>query len=96
MIKHIVFFKINIEKKEKELSKLKAMIENLGDLIPSVIKIEAGLNISPRDSAYDIALLSEFRDKEGLEKYQKHPKHLKLIEHLKKLDRDIAVVDYEI
>ncbi len=96
MIKHIVFFKINIEKKEKELSKLKVMIENLSDLIPSIIKIEAGLNISPRDSAYDIALLSEFRDKEGLEKYQKHPDHIKLIEYLKKLDRDIAVVDYEI
>ncbi len=96
MIKHSVFFKINVETKEKELSILKVMIENLGDLIPSIIRIEAGLNISPRDSAYDIALLSEFIDKEGLENYQKHPEHIKLIEYLKKFDRDIAVVDYEI
>ena len=94
MIKHIVFFKINAEKKEKELSTLKEMIENLGDLIPSIIKIEAGLNFSPRENAYDIALVAEFKNKEGLEEYQIHPDHVKLIEHLKKLDREIAVVDY--
>ena len=95
MIKHIVFFKINAKKKETELSKLKEMIENLGNSIPSIIKIEAGLNFSPRESAYDIALVSEFKNKEGLAEYQIHPEHVKLIEHLNKLDRDIAVVDYE-
>ena len=96
MIKHIVFFKIKVEKKEDELSKLKEMIENLRDLIPSIIKIEAGLNFSPRESAYDIALVSEFKDKEGLAEYQINTEHVKLIEYLKNLDREIAVVDYAI
>lgn len=94
MIKHIVFFKIKSENKEKELIKLKSMIEDLSDSIPSIVRIEAGINISPRDTAYDIALVSEFKDREGLEAYQIHPEHKNLIEQLHKLDREIAVVDY--
>ena len=94
MIKHIVFFRIKSEKKEEELKILKKMIEDLGDSIPSLIKIEAGINFSTRDTAYDLALVSEFHDREGLKAYQVHPEHLKLIDHLKKLDRELAVVDY--
>lgn len=95
MIKHIVFFKIKAEKKQEELKILQKMIEDLGESVPSVVNIEAGLNFSQRESAYDIALVSEFRDKEGLQAYQEHPEHQKLIAKLKTLDRELAVVDYE-
>jgi len=94
MIKHIVFFKINTQNKESDLLELKRMIDELAISIPSVINIEAGINFSQRESAYDIALFSEFKDKKGLKEYQEHPEHVKLISHLKKLDREIAVVDY--
>lgn len=94
MIKHIVFFKINTQNKEKVLKELKKMIDDLGTSIPSVVKIEAGINFSPRESAFDLALFAEFKDKKGLTEYQIHPEHVKLIDHLKKLDREIAVVDY--
>lgn len=96
MIKHIVFFKINTENKENELIELKKMIEMLGKNIPSVVSIEAGINFSPRESAYDIALFAEFNNKKGLFDYQEHPEHMKLIQHLKKLNREMVVVDYEV
>ena len=95
MIKHIVFFKINVDNKPEELRKLKSMIEDLGKTVPDVIKIEAGINFSERDAAYDIALVSEFRDRKALAAYQVHPEHQKLVEYLKGLDREVAVVDYE-
>jgi len=95
MIKHIVFFRIKSEQKEKELENLKSMIEKLKDSIPSILKIEAGINISPRETAYDIALVSEFENAEGLKEYSVHPEHQKLIARLHELDREIAVVDYE-
>jgi len=96
MIKHIVFFKINTENKENDLIELKKMIDMLGKTIPSIVNIEAGINFSPRESAYDIALFAEFYDKKGLSEYQEHPEHIKLIQHLKELNREIVVVDYEV
>ena len=94
MIKHIVFFKIKAQNKKEELEELKKMIDNLAKTIPSVVTIEGGINFSPRESAFDIALLAEFEDKKGLMEYQEHPEHIKLIHRLKKLDRELAVVDY--
>jgi len=96
MIKHIVFFKINTQNKENDLIELKKMIEILGKTIPSIVSIEAGINFNPRESAWDIALFAEFNDKQGLSEYQDHPEHIKLIQHLKKLNREIVVVDYEV
>lgn len=96
MIKHIVFFKINTQNKSGDLIELKKMIENLGSTIPSIVSIEAGINFSPRDTAYDIALFATFRNKKGLSDYQEHPEHLKLIQHLKQLNRELVVVDYEL
>lgn len=96
MIKHIVFFKINTQNKDKDLLELKKMIEMLGKTIPSIVSIEAGINFSPREAAWDIALFAVFNDKKGLSEYQEHPEHIKLIHHLKKLNREIVVVDYEV
>ncbi|MCK4922332.1 MAG: Dabb family protein [Bacteroidales bacterium] len=94
MIKHIVFFKIKTQNKQEDLKELKKMIDDLGTSIPSVINIEAGINFSPRESAFDLALFAEFNDEQGLKEYQVHPQHVKLIDHLGKLDKEIAVVDY--
>ena len=75
MIKHIVFFKIKTQNKQEDLKELKKMIDDLGASIPSVIKIEAGINFSSRESAFDLALFAEFNDEQGLKEYQVHPQH---------------------
>ncbi len=94
MIKHIVFFRIKSEKKEEDLENLKHMIENLKNTIPGILSIEAGINISPRETAYDIALVSEFENETALKEYAAHPEHQKLIARLHELNRELAVVDY--
>lgn len=94
MIKHIVFFKINHKNKETELKLLQKMIRDLKEKIPFISHIEAGINISPRESAFDIALVAEFKNEDDLKKYNIHPDHLELIKHLKSLNRELAVVDY--
>ncbi len=96
MIKHIVFFRFpGLEEKEAFLHELKSRIENLGQKIPEIQHIEAGLNFSDRETAYDIALVSEFKSREDLDIYRTHPDHLTLIDFLNQHKRDIAVVDYE-
>lgn len=95
MIKHIVMFRFqNIENKENTLKMLKSMIEDLKNKIPEVQHIEAGINFSEREVAYDIALISDFKSKEDLEIYRVHPDHVALVDFLKQYNYEVAVADY--
>lgn len=99
MVKHIVFwtFHENADGRSKE-ENIREAVKLLGSLrskINSVKHLETGVNIVPRNEAYDLALYCEFDDIAGLEEYQQHPEHLKVIEFLRKVRDKRAVVDYE-
>lgn len=98
MIKHVVFFRLKESDipglKEKQLEELKYYIENLGKTIEVITAIEAGINISDRDAAYDLALISDFKSEEDLRKYNAHPEHQKVVSFLEEIKKEIAVVDY--
>jgi hypothetical protein len=96
MIKHIVFFRFpELNDKSEFLTEFKIRIEDLSEKIPEIVHIEAGLNFSDRDTAFDIALVSEFKSHQDLDIYRTHPDHLKLIDFLNQHKRELAVVDYE-
>jgi hypothetical protein len=98
MIRHIIMFKLkdfgseNIKK--QKLDDLKKMIDELGLTIKEIVSIEAGINFSTRDVAYDLVLMSIFKTKEDLILYSAHPEHQKLVEFLKDIKLSSAVVDY--
>ena len=56
---------------------------------------EVGINVNPSERASDVVLLSEFESIESLKKYQVHPDHKKLVEHLGHLTAETRVVDYK-
>ena len=99
MLKHIVFFRLkdgeNPGEKEIRLNELKTMIEALPDKIDVILSMEAGINISGRDTAYDLALISEFRNAQDLAIYNAHPEHQKVVDFLKNIKKELAVVEYE-
>ncbi|MFW5644847.1 MAG: Dabb family protein [Bacteroidota bacterium] len=96
MIKHIVFFRFpGLKEKKTFLNDFKKRIEELGQKIPQIEHIEAGINFSDRETAYDVALVSQFNSKDDLDIYRTHPDHLALIDYLNQHKREIAVVDYE-
>ncbi|MCD4772567.1 MAG: Dabb family protein [Bacteroidales bacterium] len=96
MIKHIVMIKLKEGKDKKENAiKLKNNLEALTESIPGLLKMEVGLNISGKPSAYDLVLTSKFNNPDDLDKYRVHPEHVKVVDFLKKIVENIAVVDYE-
>ncbi len=99
MIKHIVLWKLkeNAEGRPKpEASReLKAALEGLKGKIPELRALEVGVNFNPADTASDVSLYTEFKSREDLEKYQKHPEHLKVAEIVRKLTAERRVSDYE-
>lgn len=100
MLKHIVLWKLkeNVEGRSKaETAKeLKAALEGLLGKIREIQALEVGINFNPADTASDLSLYTEFKSREDLDKYQKHPEHLKVVELVKKLTMERRVSDYEL
>lgn len=99
MIKHIVMWKLQDEvqgKTKAENAKIiKESLEGLKDKVETLINIEVGINLNKSEQAYDVVLYSTFNSLEDLEKYQKHPEHLKVATFVRSVVKSRVVVDYE-
>jgi hypothetical protein len=80
--------------REENASKLKTMLENLQGKIPEIKRLEVGIDFNRSEAASDVALYSEFTNKEALEKYQQHPEHMKVVAFVKEISSERRVVDY--
>jgi len=97
MLRHIVMIKFSDRLTLNEVSiKVKGMIEKLLDDIPELKKMEVGLNVNSKPSAFDLVLTSEFEDENGLNTYWEHPEHQKVLDYLQSVMEKAAVVDYYI
>ena len=73
---------------------LKERFEGLAGLIPGLLKIEVGVDVSRIDYACDVVLYSEFDSHEALAAYATHPEHLRVRRELGDLRIARHQVDY--
>lgn len=99
MIKHIVLFKFKedlpTEEKKNKSEKIKTDLEALVEKVETLRKMEVGININP-DEDYDLSLVSEFDDMNGLKAYAIHPDHVKAGAAIREILEKRACVDYEV
>jgi hypothetical protein len=99
MIKHIVMFKLKKCEipgdKIRASRSIKEKLEELPAFIPELKMMEVGINISTRDTAYDLVLVSEFDNEKDLETYRVHPKHVEVVDYILKHKDAAVVVDFE-
>ena len=94
MVKHIVMFKLLAKNKaniEKAVNALKSLEGNINVLR----SMEIGVNFTESERSYDIVLITEFDNREGLNIYGPHPNHLPVAESIRSLCSSSVVVDYE-
>jgi hypothetical protein len=100
MIKHIVLWTLKEtaegRSKQENLVLAKQKLEAMAGKIPGLTHLEIGINYNQREGSWDLALYSELESKQALEGYQTHPEHLKVIEYLRTVRDQRAVVDYVI
>jgi len=82
------------EKATEFSKKVKEMLENLVPAIDELKRMEVGLNINTKPSAFDLVLTADFDDEEGLNAYRIHPGHVKILDFMKETVEKTAVVDY--
>ncbi|VVB69773.1 Stress responsive A/B Barrel Domain protein [uncultured archaeon] len=98
MIKHIVMFKFKefADGRDKigNAIELKAKLEALPARIAEIKFFEVGVNFAEVPVAYDLVLVSEFKSKEDLYSYQKHPEHVLVADFVGRICENRVVVDY--
>lgn len=104
MIRHIVMFKLRVNKSiensdfQTQLLKSNQMVvelESLSSLINEVKYLEVGINISDSPRAYDLILITEFENIDALNTYRNHDEHKKVLAKIKPLFDESVVVDYK-
>lgn len=63
--------------------------------IPSLRAIEAGADIVRSERSWDLALITRFDDRAGLDAYAAHPVHAEVLAWLRPRATSIAAVDFE-
>jgi len=68
----------------------------LNGIIPGMIKLEVGIDVSGTENSADIVLYSEFESLEALNNYQVNPEHEKIKPFVLSCRSERRIVDYEI
>ncbi len=94
MVRHIVFLKLE-DNSPTNKKVVQERIMSMKGKIGVLKHLEVGINFSPEERAFDLALISDFETKEDLYIYAADPIHLEVIAFLKSIHTITKVVDYE-
>ena len=94
MLVHIVMFKFKEKNKKANIIQVKQMLENLMGAVPTLRSIDVGVNFIEADRAMDLSLIAVFESKGGLDAYDKHPEHQKVVTFIKSVVEYSKAVDY--
>ncbi len=95
MVKHIVMFKLK-KKNPANLKKAVQALQGLEGEIEALRSLEIGVDFAQSERSYDIVLTTHFDDRNGLDTYVPHPKHIPVKETMRALCSSSVVVDYEV
>lgn len=85
----------NVDEKLKISHLIKSKLEELPNFISEILEFEVGINVVNIERAYDLVLVSKFKDIQSLEIYKNHPKHLEFVEFNSFYRESTISVDYE-
>jgi len=94
MITHIVLFKLK-DRSPENIARTVEVLRGLEGKIDELVSIEVGTDVLHSERSYDIALTAKFHDLDGLQAYQVHPEHQKVIAYINQVKEVSISVDYE-
>lgn len=96
MIEHIVLFRFKTTLAPETKKKAIAELRTLEAMVPSILALSAGENFSDRSRGFEVGLVVRFRDRAGLDAYQVHPEHQRVVqEWIRPNVEEVLALDYE-
>lgn len=94
MLTHIVLFRFKSDIPNAS-EQVQTRLNELPPIIPEIKTYDIKANIIASERNYDLALYSQFKNLADLQTYQQHPKHLDVLNFIKTVVENLAVIDYE-
>lgn len=95
MIRHVVLWRLK-SNDDAAFRTIRDALEAQVGAIPGLLKVEVGRNVVSGRRAVDFALICDFRTREDLIAYHRHPAHMKTRSIVDPLIEDHWIVDYEV
>lgn len=96
MIEHLVLFRFKPDTSETTQERILSELRALKPLIPSIVDLSAGRNFADRNQGYEFGLVVRLRDRAGLDAYQVHPEHQRVVQEWVRPNLEqILALDYE-
>jgi len=83
----------SLTEKERIIDQLDQLLHGLKGKIDVINSLETGRNFNERATAYDLVLIVEFNNKNDIDIYRTHPNHMEVLNYMKTLRLETAVVD---
>ena len=107
MLKHVVCWKLAdadadadadaaLAEREQKVSTIVTLLRSLTNVVPSIRSLSVGPAVLSGPNFWDICLVIDFDDVEGLQAYQVHPEHQAVSGRIRALVIDRAVVDFQV
>ena len=80
--------------KQENMDYIKAGLMDLIGKVPSLRSAEVGQDVLHSGMSFDMCLICEFEDLDGMLAYRDHPEHVKVASYIAKVKTERAVIDY--
>ena len=95
MLEHLVLFKFKQDASTAQINEAISQLQQLPSKIDDIVELSCGKNFSDRSQGFEYGLRVLLKDKDALERYQKHQSHVSVVENkVKPILESILAVDY--
>lgn len=94
MLIHLVVWKYNEDVSDEARDDHRSQLKALEGLVAGMQRLEVGADVLGLDRSYDTGLSAAFDDKESLDAYTVHERHVKVAALGKTISSHVASVDF--
>jgi hypothetical protein len=95
MLRHVAVFVFTPEFDADGLDDWIERIRELAAVVPEVRSMSIGRNVITGTHAWQVAIVADFENRAGLDAYNHHPAHQKVLEISGPVKERLATVDFE-
>src|SRR5690242_5070749 len=96
-VRHVVTWKLaetDPATKADQVERVRAGLESLPAVVSDIRSLEVGVNAVGPDDNWDVVLIADYDDEEGLRRYVEHPEHQKVAAYIRSVVSQRAGVDF--
>jgi hypothetical protein len=97
MLRHVVSWKLatdDPQTKAEHTAEIRRRLDGLVPIIPELRQAALGTDTGDTSGNWDLVLVADYDDEQGLAAYQTHPEHQKVAAYIRSVVSDRSCVDY--